>query len=335
MSKRPIDLHRDGPFSMEIGTVDDESAIVLMLEIGGALHTVKESGIYKIRMADHIDPDRTNPAIPNTLQRVLSIGSESQLVGRTLLSAKTLFDKRFLPDRIDCDQLVAIAFEALKDLAAMKEMTDEIAHAEQIAIESLQKSDKTGGGFTVPSIGDVNGRCKAFFQRADHVLQALMGIAKVFYGDSVGKRWFQSLSERVTQEHGDDDTFSMFLKDALRFFKFIRNTRNCVEHPKDQQRIETSDFALTAQGAIRPPSIEVIEPDTPQPAMAVTTLMNQVTEHLSELFELTIAFICEKHVEPFGEFKIGLMELSADQRRTKHVRYSYAMVINGQVLPVS
>jgi hypothetical protein len=42
----------------------------------------------------------------------------------------------------------------------------------------------------VPSMGDVRGETKAFLQKADHVAVALFNIAKLFYCDQIGPRWF-------------------------------------------------------------------------------------------------------------------------------------------------
>lgn len=77
---------------MEIGTPDDQSAITAIFPIGDDLYAVKERGIYEVRLADRIDPNRTNIAMPNTQQRVLNYGSDAPVVGRTLLTAKELFN---------------------------------------------------------------------------------------------------------------------------------------------------------------------------------------------------------------------------------------------------
>ena len=69
---------------MEIGTSDDQSAVTGIFPIGDNLYVVKERGIYEVKLADRIDPNRTNIAIPNTQQKVLNYGSEAPVVGRTL-----------------------------------------------------------------------------------------------------------------------------------------------------------------------------------------------------------------------------------------------------------
>jgi hypothetical protein len=68
-------------------------------------------------------------------------------------------------------------------------------------------------------------------QKADHVAVALFNIAKIFYGDEIGPRWFASLHKLASEKYGDNDGFTKFLKAALPFLQFVRNARNAVEHP--------------------------------------------------------------------------------------------------------
>src|SRR5262249_48672961 len=62
MTKRPIDRKRDAGGAMEIGVPDDQSAITAIFPIGDDLYVVKERGIYEVKLADRIDPNRTNIA---------------------------------------------------------------------------------------------------------------------------------------------------------------------------------------------------------------------------------------------------------------------------------
>jgi hypothetical protein len=125
---------------------------------------------------------------------------------------------------------------------------------------------------TVPSMGDVRGETKAFLE-ADHVAVALFNIAKLFYGDEIGPRWFASLHKLASEKYGDNDGFTKFLKAALPFLQFVRNARNAVEHPDQAKSVKVTDIALLPSGELNPPSIEVIHPDTPQPSVPLLALM--------------------------------------------------------------
>jgi hypothetical protein len=89
---------------MEIGTPDDTTAVKLMIEIGGSLFVVKERGIYQVKLADEIDPGRSNANIPNVQQRVIPYGTSNDIVARTLLTAGQLPKSSYLDQSIDHKQ---------------------------------------------------------------------------------------------------------------------------------------------------------------------------------------------------------------------------------------
>jgi hypothetical protein len=66
--------------------------------------------------------------------------------------------------------------------------------------EDLKNLGCEATSMTVPSMGDVRGETKAFMQKADHVAVALFNIAKLFYGDEIGPRWFASLQKTGKRE---------------------------------------------------------------------------------------------------------------------------------------
>jgi len=45
--------------------------------------------------------------------------------------------------------------------------------------------------------------------------------------------------------------------------------------------------------------------------------------------------LCQKHVQSFGGIPIEVVEWPEDQRREKHVRFSYGGRLGGQLAPIS
>src|SRR5271170_7131131 len=52
-----------------------------------ASNVIGGSAIYRVQLADEIDPERTNIAVPNTHQKVLSYGTDFAYVRQTLMTA--------------------------------------------------------------------------------------------------------------------------------------------------------------------------------------------------------------------------------------------------------
>jgi hypothetical protein len=127
-----IDHVRDSAVQMVVGLENDSSRITDMIAIDGTMHIVKENGIYVCKLADQIDPQRTNVAIPNIRQKVLGWGSGSELVAKTLLATKRLLNRNYLKS-FDFEVEILLVFKALRDLAAVQEILVSIQNAENAA----------------------------------------------------------------------------------------------------------------------------------------------------------------------------------------------------------
>jgi hypothetical protein len=114
------------------------------------------------------------------------------------------------------------------------------------------------------------------------------------------------------------------MANALPFLQFIRNARNCIEHPKPSERIVVTDFVLRPDMQVMPPTIEVIHPKSPQPPVLVIEFIAIVIDQSSLVFEIMVALMCANHVQPFSGMPFQVIELPEGQRRDKQVRFSYA-----------
>jgi hypothetical protein len=328
--KRPIDIQRDSAGQLEVGTPDDESAITDMFAIGGSFHVIKEKGIYQVKLADEIDPKRTNPKIPNTHQRVLAYGSDNEIVGRILLTAKHLFDPAYLGRSFDHERALVLAFDALKDLLAMHEILKSIEEAEARAKATFTAGRGKGEALSLPSVGDLTPHAKGYVQKAHHALKALLEIVKLFYGTSGTGARFQALAKLTEDRYGKNSPFAEFMRRELRTLQFIWNMRTCVEDPKPKEYIRYRDFSLDPGTAtILPPTIEVVHPETPQEQAPVTALMKRATDRIVFIFEGTIAHLCNNNVERFRGREVRVVELPLDRCPNKNVRLNYEILLPG------
>jgi hypothetical protein len=331
MNDRPIDRLRNSALSVTLPA--DTGGITDMGELNGALHMIGGSAIYRVQLADEIDPERTNIAIPNTHQKVLSYGTDFPYVRQTLMTARRLFSNNVLGSAFGYKTGINLSFEALLDLAAMHDIrTDVRARFDKVG-EGLKNLAVKQRSMTVPSMGDVRGETKAFLQKADHAAIALFNIAKLFYGDQIGPRWFASLQKLASEKYGDNDGFTKFLNATLPFLQFVRNARNAVEHPDQARNVKVTDIALLPTGELNPPSIEVIHPGTPQPSVPLLALMEHIADQLAAVFEVMLAHLCGANVQPFAGMPLGIMEYDENQQKAFKCRYGYATRMGDQIVP--
>lgn len=328
-TKRPIDLQRDSAGSMTIGS-PEEGKIDDFVQFKDRLLIVKEKAVYEVILADMVDPDRTNPGIPNAQQRVLNIGAESPILGRTLLTAKSLFRGAYLKD-IDCDLALVRSLAAAKDAAAMQTALDLLIQ-KQRDIEGVVAGAKLSGGFAVPTIDNLEADVRSFIQRADHFAASTMDIARQFYGKKA--KHADALHDLITAEYGAEDSFAKFVGEAADVLRYARDVRNAVEHPKEHEHLKIRNFRLLADGTLTPPSLELVHPKRSHAPVHVDVFMNRVVDELTGVFESLLAYLCDRR-SAVADSPVFVGQFSPERLGQKHVRYSYAMRIGDEVVPMS
>jgi len=329
--KRPIDRLRDGAGSLEVKTPDDDSAITGMLTFGGRLYAVKERGIYEIKLADQIDPERKNIHVPNTIQRVLPYGSAEPWVGSVLLTGHELLKKEVLNKSIDVDRAKSLVLEIAQNIASAKEVLKAFSDSQRIEFEKYDLKIKQDRSVMLPSVSGIANKCKEFFQKSDHALDSLFKIVKIFY-PLVSKGGWESLKKEVGKESTQIDNFTEVIENILPFLQFVRNARNCVEHPRIEQKITTTDFTISPDNQLLPPLIEVIHPKTPQPQVPVVDLMSQVVTSIVDIVEIMLAFLCNRQIQPIAGFPVQVHEFPKNQRRTESVKYGYGIATENNII---
>lgn len=308
--KRPIDRLRESAGTIEVGTPDDRSAATGMVKINGILHAIKEGGIYELKLADQIDPDRTDPRVPNMQRRVMNYGSGAEFVRQTLLTADALLRNGMIGAHVAKDDVVSLAFVAAQDLAFMTDASKALlSELEAVTGASVEK-----GSLIVPALRDLEPRVQAFIQKADHVLQSLLGTVRAFFGDSAAKAWFESLFELSLRRYGKDDRLTLFLGEILPFLQRVRAARNCVEHPKADQRLVLENFSVQLNPlGLKPPTIRVVHPKHPTDEAPLGDFVTGLPQHLGLFYEEMLAFLCSKNLLEFGVVRFAVVRLSPEQ----------------------
>ena len=305
-----------------------------MISLDDRLLVVKGKGIYEIKLADQVDPERTNIGVPNTIQRILPYGAQDSWIGAVVLTANHLLQSPCLPNDINGAEAFAVVLEIAEDIAGAHVLVEEYCDAENVATRSLDPKIRKDRSVILPALGNIETRCNEFLQRSDHALRALFRLVQMFYSD-VGSGGWESLRTKIEGEPKDVDNFTQFLDERVPFLQLIRNARNCVEHPRPEQRLVTVDFSLDARNVLLPPTIEIIHPRTSLSRVSVNDFFAQTLMNLVRVVELMLVFLCARHVSTIGSFPVQVVEFPQERRRSPHVRYGYGVKIGDEIVPMS
>ena len=329
--RRPIDKIREGAGSFKIETPDDSSKITGMISLGENLLTIKELGIYELKLADQIDPERKNINAPNTIQQILPFGSSHSWVGSVVLTANDLFKSEILDKNIDTEKAMTLVIEIAQNIASAMELSENISSMQESELKKHDLEIKSNRSLILPSTKGIKSKCKEFLQKSDHALDSLFKLVRVFYPE-IRKGGWTSLKEKIDKENSSIDNFKDIIGQMLPFLLFVRNARNCVEHPRDGHKVTVSDFSIDAENNLLPPSIEVTHSKSGQPSVPVVNFMNEIEAGLVDISELMIVFLCSRHIRPIQGFPVQVHEFPEDQRRGKYVRYGYGIATENSIV---
>ncbi len=321
MEKSPIDRKRESGGMAEVGNKED-GAILEMTKIGERLIVIKEKSIYETLMADTIDPKRTNINLPNIIHKlIINQGVDSEMVGRTFLTAKTLFQRVNFEEAIDTDKAITLSLDVLHELAALQnEINDYLTKEQDVIIEYEQKKS-IPHSYYIPSITDTETRCKTIFQKADHVEQFLIEIISLFYHKEglTKQSHFPKFYEVIEKKYGEKDPFSEFLKNARDFMVLVRELRNALDHRLDFVSIK--DFDIQPDFTILTPTIEFKNKYSTLNRVPLSSFLPIVLKNLMFIFENTLVYMSDK----LGKGTMGkvVREIPENTRRYKFVRYSF------------
>jgi hypothetical protein len=318
---KDISRIRDRGGSAEIGTEED-GAILEMYNLNEKLITIKEHALYEFYMADHIDPNRTNAALPANIQKlIINEGPNSELVSSTFLTAKTLFRDGYFPG-VDNKKAISLSIELMIELKNLKTEIHSYMDKEKEVSDAYEARRKKPISFALPAIGNAESRCTTIFQKADRVEQILIEIFMLFY-TSAGLKiqsHFPDFFEVLKIKHGEEHPFTKFIGSTVDFMNIVRELRNSLDHRL--RFVEVRDFELQLDGNVMSPTIELKKiRKTQMERTPLSTLLPIVLQNFLAITELTFAYVAGTDAKPMMPSLVKV--IPEDNRRFKHLKYAF------------
>lgn len=319
--KRPIDIKRSSGGQAEIGSEAD-GAIMEMYNLGGRILVIKEKSIYELRMADDIDPDRKNPNLPPSTQKlILPLGTTSEMFSRTFLTARRLFKPEYFSLPFNLTVALSLALEVIQELSVLdEEITDYLA-AEKKASDYYEERKSKNLDHAIPSVTDIKTRCKTIFQKVDHVLQAQMEIIRMFFPEFSKQSYYGKFLEFIEEKHNDKIEFIDFLKRIVPFIELTRNIRNCLDHRRTETEIK--DFELQGNLDILTPTIEIEYLTSKLERTSLASFLPTVKENLVTINENLLAHLCSIALNPDRYMPNRVLIIPEEKRINKFIKFAY------------
>jgi hypothetical protein len=324
MNNKDPFAHRTQGGMFTIGT-DEDSGTRGFIEVDGDMLILTDKNIYKHKLPDSIDPNRKNPNIPVSQQKIVSYGSEDSIVGRTLQQANVLFKQHSLADHVDTEKAISLAMLFLKEIVSLTEQEKEYKKIERELSESFTGKLKEDSSLHIPTINDVEQRLKKFVGCVNQSHKYIMGMAQLFYTDIPKEQWNIKLKEKIVKEFNEEHPCVLFLKSIEHWIWLMRELRNEVEHSLISDALTITNYELKETGRVHPPTITFNHKKVPLSTQKVSDFMSGSIENSLLCFELLMAHLCNIHAQSFTGDERTVIEVPADKRESDmpFVRFAY------------
>lgn len=334
--RHPIDRLRDAAASLRIGDESD-GGISEMISFDKRLLTLTTQSTFEVFLADQIDPGRTNPDVPNAHERILDHGTESEIVGKTILLSDQLLKSGFVAGHVDRDVVMPIMLELAKILAGINGRIANYSTMCEAAIAKIPEASediRNRNSFAVPKVAGAENICQDIFLEAKRALQKQIDLACVFFPD-FPRGYFPKLREYLIKRYGDGDEFAAYVGGIEHHCKFIVETRNAIEHPRPNYQVILRNVRLNENAEVELPTFELIHDELAQPETRLDHLFPLLLEGLLSTSEDFFAWLVCKNTEmTFAGSEIEMLWHENGFRGYPHLRYSYGIRINGELRPI-
>lgn len=341
MARRPV----QGPFRrIDIqrragGRADvpgDVGAIVIMKPIHGPMYFVAERGTSSAVFADHIDPLRRNPNIPQIVQqRELAYGADAPFIQKTLCIAVELMQAVYLPNGFQTDRCLEIALAAARDLASVADAVTDLK-----AREAATRVEVEAGRFPLGHLPHTQNLRGIVEQAVSHLRAVRVGalqVAELFYPKPRHNAPADTHLMAIMQGLFDAaDPFLTYFDAQLRALSDLATYRDAIIHPKAGVEFIVTDYSMAPEGHYLAPTVEVRHPISPLARMDVVQFLEVQADIIGNVFEMFLVAFCNFNAQQQGGvFESAVAELPEGEFRRGTRFYWHSWLTPGAVLHVN
>jgi hypothetical protein len=329
-NKRPIDRQRETAITMNVG--DEQEPIKGFLSTEDALYTIKEKGVYKVQLADDIDPERTNPNIPNLSQKVLSAGDDNEIVARILLTVKCLFDEKNATVNPFVGRLFEQSIGLTRHVLELHEMISSLKEKIIQNKEAFEEREHEPNAFSLPSIPDLDKDLHNILVKVDKARDSILSLYRLhFLPEALQKPSLDEYEAAIQDRLSSEPEIKADWDATKKVLNLIRNIRNASEHRREGNQLKLKDFEMQPDGNVNSPILEIEHKDTPIEPVSVVDFLDIIGNIILDQAEgsiVTIRCVALLDKNPFNE-QVGF--LPPENRRHPLVRYCRTINLNGEI----
>tara|TARA_R110002096_G_scaffold99058_1_gene219725 strand:- start:365 stop:1327 length:963 start_codon:yes stop_codon:yes gene_type:complete len=311
---------------------EDPSPVKGFISTSNALYVFKEESIYKVQLADDIDPGRTNYDIPNLNQKILPAGENNEVVARVLLTTKCLFDENNATVSPFVGAFLEQSIYLTKHILELQEMIYNLRYKIIQKEEIFKKKEYNINNFSLPFVSGLDQELHNILVKADRAKDSILALYRLhFFPEGKKKPNMDEYDVVINDKLLSKPDILAGWNETIMVLRLIRNIRNASEHRRDGNQLRAQDFEMQPDGSINSPIVGIEHKDTPIEPIQVVDFLDLIDNMILDHAEGSIVTIrCAVLLDnnPFNE-QVGY--LPAEKRRHPLVRYCRLVNLDGEM----
>lgn len=310
--KRPIDKIRESAGS---ATVGDGAPIVRAISMSDDLLLVTTKSVFKLKLADQIDPQRQNINIPwSVQQKVLSYGSESHFVATTLLATSELVTTTYFGHKFPVERALQLSLENAIHLCEMNDTIVDLQTKQRNVEQELAEIKLNRKQFVIPQTANLR-------QRSDHLLTAfwrvcmnLIAFSEIFYPKPMPNvKWLTNLETQMLNGLAAEHPLREAFPQIIEILNTVIAHRHAFTHPDASKCVILADYELTPSMVLEAPSITIKHEKYSLSKTPILRFCENQLRHVVACSETLLAWLCELNVDQNKFIEHHVEKLPADK----------------------
>lgn len=252
-------------------------------------------------MADEVDPERLNAAIPQVVQQEeIHYGSSEDFIRATVsLTAELVPNGTHLPEDFSIANCQRVALETAHELAAIKDEIQSL-NAWQNEVDAGLSAGRWNRAF-IPRTQNLKGRAEQAIAHIRQVALNIIFVAELFYPrPRLNLQWRPTLEAALNKNLDPQDAFIGAFSEIADHLEAMIHHRNAAVHPDNIKSLRLWDYELSPQDEIIAPTIEIRHPQWPVGRTDLAQYLEVRLDRLISAYETILSVFCDRNARQFG-----------------------------------
>ena len=252
-------INREEAFSISI--IDDEApkddCIICLLTVNDKICLlINKHGIYRLMLANHIDPGNLAPDTKHSYEKIFTVGASDEFVARTIIQANQILNAILLKPGINKALLLERIWDITQVLLRCRNIVENLTKEETTLLkknyEIIEENQRRSFQAHIKPIKDLESEAEKFFSCSKSFCIKVFSLVDLVYGTKHKASNFEQAINKLKNLQAPQQIINA-LKKNLSWIRLLSECRNAVEHEEDGHKIYLKNFKLMPGNKFSPP----------------------------------------------------------------------------------